>query len=256
VSDKSVALSLANRIVPLCPGMTKRRPTYYQGHWLWPSASNWQSLFSRYEPKVGATIKRNLRLGGVFFDIGAHVGWFTLFAAKIVGPSGRVFSFEPAPDVYALLSENVHDLKNVRTLGCGIGNIDGDLEFAAHGTLPTGSFVEAVTEINRRFAPDTPIQNVKVDIHRIDTLLPQMKAPDLVKIDVEGFELNVLDGAKQLLTLQPALIIEIHPPQLKLSNGSEAAIFEILTCYGYSWTVIDRNPNSLYTIYATPRSSD
>ncbi len=244
------ALSLANRLVPFCPGMNKRRPTYYQGYWLWLPASNWRSLLFRYEPNVGAAIKSNLSPGSIFFDIGANVGWFTLLASKIVGPSGQVYSFEPSPDVYARLSENVRDLTNVQTFQYGIGNRDGELEFASQGASTSASFVEAITEMNKDFLPDTPIRKVRVEIRKIDSLLSQIKRPDLVKIDVEGFELEVLKGAANLLSQGPVLIVEIHPPQLKLSDGSETAIFHLLESFGYSCEVIDRNPNSLYTIIA------
>lgn len=253
---KHKVLSLANRLVPFCPGMNKRRPTYYQGYWLWLPASNWHSLFFRYELNVGAAIKSNLSPGSTFFDIGANVGWFTLLATKIVGPSGQVYSFEPSPEIYTRLSENVRALKNVHTFQYGIGNKDGELEFASQGASWSASFVEAVTEINKNFLPDTPIRKIRVEIRKIDNLLSQTKRPDLVKIDVEGFELEVLKGATNLLSQLPVLIVEIHPPQLKLSGGSEAEIFHLLESFGYSWDVIDRNPNSLYTIIARNRSPD
>jgi FkbM family methyltransferase len=167
---KNAVLSLANRVVPFCPGMNRRRPTYYHGHWLWPSASEWQSLFSRYEPNIGAAIKSNLGPGSIFFDIGAYVGWFTLPASKIVGSFGHVYPFEPSPDVYARLSENVRDLKNVHTFQCGIGNRDGKLEFASQGVSSSASFVEAVTEINKHYSPDTQIRKISVEIRKIDSL--------------------------------------------------------------------------------------
>jgi FkbM family methyltransferase len=253
---KNKVLSLANRLVPFCPGMNRRRPTYYQGYWLWLPASNWQSLFFRYEPNVGAAIKSNLRPGSTFFDIGANVGWFTLFASKIVGPLGQVYSFEPSPDVYARLSENVRDLKNVDTFQYGIGNKNGELEFASQGTSSAASFVEAVTEINKPYLPGTPIRKIRVEIRKIDSLLSQIKRPDLVKIDVEGFELEVLKGAANLLSQRPVLIVEIHPLQLKLSSGSEAEFFHLLKSFDYSCDVIDRNPNSIYTIIAKASSPD
>jgi FkbM family methyltransferase len=111
-------------------------------------------------------IKSNLSPGSTFFDIGAWVGWFTLFASKIVGPLGQVYSFEPPPDVYARLSENV-GLKNVPTLQYGIGNKDGELEFASQGDSSSASFIEAVTEINKHSLPDTPIRKTRVGIRKI-----------------------------------------------------------------------------------------
>jgi hypothetical protein len=73
---------------------------------------------------------------------------------------------------------------------------------------------------------------------------------------VEGFELEVLKGAAKLLSKRPVLIVEIHPLQLKLSGGSEAEIFHLLESFDYSCDVIDRNPNSIYTIIAKASSPD
>jgi hypothetical protein len=79
--------------------------------------------------------------------------------------------------------------------------------------------------------------------------------PTLAKIDIEGFELEALKGADRLLSSgRPKLIIEIHPPQLAMSGGSEDEIFELLHGHRYSWLVIDRSPNSLYSIIAMPSS--
>jgi FkbM family methyltransferase len=253
---KNKVLSLANRFVPFCPGMKSRRPTYYQGYWLWLPACNWRSLISRYEPNVGAAIKSNLTPGSTFFDIGANVGWFTLFASKIVGPLGQVYAFEPSPDVYTRLLENVRDLKNVHTFQYGIGNKDGELEFASQGVSSSASFVEAITEINKHYSPTTPIRKIRVEIRKIDSLLPQIKRPDLIKIDVEGFELEVLKGAANLLSQLPVLIIEIHPLQLKLSNGSTVAVLHLLESFGYSCDVIDRSLESVCTIIAKASSPD
>jgi hypothetical protein len=80
--------------------------------------------------------------------------------------------------------------------------------------------------------------------------------PCLAKIDVEGFELEVLRGASTLLSSsRPTLIMEIHPLQLRLSGGSEALLFQYLKEHGYGWEVIDRNPNSIYSIVAKPSES-
>jgi hypothetical protein len=90
-------------------------------------------------------------------------------------------------------------------------------------------------------------------MRRLDTLLEARVSPDptLVKIDIEGFELDALKGARQLLSCsRPTLLVEIHPPQLALSGGSEDEIFTLLREHRYSWSIIDRNPNSLYSILA------
>jgi FkbM family methyltransferase len=244
-------LSLANRFASVGFFFNRKLPTYYQGYWIWLPRKSWNSLVSRYEPYIARAMKTNLRPGDTFWDIGANIGWFSLLASKIVGSNGRVFSFEPSPDVFNLLSANTRGLHSVRAIQCGVGNADNVLAFAAHGTSGSASFVEEVTKINRHYLPETPIRKVEVNIRKVDTLVKELGPPRLVKIDVEGFELEVLKGATGLLsTARPTLIMEIHPPQLNLSGGSEALLFQLLNRHGYGWEVIDRNPNSLYSITA------
>ena len=125
------------------------------------------------------------------------------------------------------------------------------MPFVAQGLSNAASFVEEVTRINQRHLPETPICKVEVKIRTVDTLVKELRAPQVIKIDVEGFELEVLKGATELLfTARPTLIMEIHPYQLSLSGGSEEALFHFLKGHGYEWEIIDRNPNLLYSIIA------
>jgi Methyltransferase FkbM domain len=73
------------------------------------------------------------------------------------------------------------------------------------------------------------------------------------QIDIEGFELEALKGADRLLSsIRPKLLMEIHPGQLTLSGGSEVELFQRLREHQYHWAIIDQNPNSLYSILASP----
>jgi FkbM family methyltransferase len=243
---------LANSLAPAGFVLSARLPTYYQGYWIWLSRETWTSFYSRYEPRIGEAIKAHLNTGEVFWDIGAHIGLFSLLAARIVGPKGKVFSFEPSPDVFGRLSRNISGLASIRAIQCGVGNSDGSATFAAQGIASSASFVEDVTKINQHFQSDIPIVMVDVNIRRVDTLAKELGTiPRLMKIDVEGFELEVLRGASGLLSnSQPTLIVEVHPPQLKLSSGREEALFQLLKDHGYGWEIIDRSPSSLYSIVA------
>ena len=250
---KALLLSLANRLVSAGLCFSGKLPTYYQGYWIWLSRKSWNSLLSRYEPHIGWALKSCLKPGDTFWDIGANIGWFSLLASKFVGSNGKVFSFEPSPDVFSLLSANAQGLNSIRTTQCGVGNADTVAVFAAQGNSSSASFIEAVTKINQHYLPDTPIRKVEVNIRKVDTLAEELGPPHLAKIDVEGFEFEVLRGASGVLSsAKPTLIMEIHPPQLSLSGGSEASLFQFLKEHDYVWEVIDRNPNSLYWIIARP----
>lgn len=249
MSVKHRALRATNKLTTAWPG--RKLPTYFSGELLWLDRQCWNSVYSRYEPHMAQAIRRYLPRGGVFWDVGANIGQLSLFASKIVGPEGFVIAFEPSPDVLAVLHRNTDDYSNITVRHFGIGAFDGEAQFSAQGLSSASSFVADVTAINRSFLPKEPITQVPAQMRRLDTILESHPAPTLIKIDIEGFELEALKGADRVLGLaKPSLLIEIHPRQMALSGGSEAALFEKLGQHGYSWTVIDRNPNSLYSILA------
>lgn len=252
MSAKHQALRAANLVASIV--FRQKLPTYFHGQLIWLSKSCWSSVYSRYEPYMADTIKAHLPRGGTFWDVGANIGLISLFASKIAGPNGHVLSFEPSPAVLALLRRNTEG-ENIKALPYGIGNADALKSFAAQGTSTAASFVEDVTAINRRFQPDQPIEHVTVTMRKLDTILDAAlsPAPSLVKIDIEGFELEALKGADRLLSsIRPKLVMEIHPHQLTLCGGSEDKLFQRLREHQYHWVIIDRNPNSLYSILAVP----
>jgi FkbM family methyltransferase len=231
-----------------------QKPTFYCGRWMWVPSTMWETCYARYELPVGRAIGDHLKEGQTFWDIGANVGWFSIFASTIVGAGGRVVSFEPSPEVFDILSAHAKTSGGITAIHSGIGNADELRLFAAHGKSSSAAFVEEVTKINSSFHPSVPIKNIEVELRRVDSLVKELRSkPSLLKIDVEGFELEVLRGASELLSIgRPILIIEVHPPQLKLSGGSEELLFQVLRDHRYIWEVIARNPNSLYTIIAEP----
>jgi FkbM family methyltransferase len=77
-----------------------------------------------------------------FWDIGANVGMFSLFAARIVGARGKAVAFEPSPDVFDLLRANTDKSRSIQILPYGIGSCDGTMAFAAQGTATSSSFIQ------------------------------------------------------------------------------------------------------------------
>jgi hypothetical protein len=101
-----------------------------------------------------------------------------------------------------------------------------------------------------------PVTEERVAIRTLDQLLAERRCqPTVVKVDVEGFELNILKGAKNLLRSPVLWVIEIHPSQLQLSGGSAHDVEALLAENAFSTHVIDRNPNSIYTIVAEKQVS-
>ena len=230
-------------------------PVRFNGTWMWLARPAWHSCYVVYEPHMADAIRANLAPGSVFYDIGAHVGLWSLYASGLVGPEGRVVACEPS-DAFHVLEANVAKQANVECLRVAVGARVGRAEFHGQGAATSGSLVRAVTEINQKYHPDVAITTTEVAIETLSTMTSSRPLPSLVKIDVEGYEYQVLEGARELMRrASPTWLIEIHPPQLLKSDGSDTACLSLLEAEGYSVEVIDRNPNSLYTIVARPRKS-
>lgn len=257
MKPKRQVLNFANQVTRSGFHFSQRLPSFYCGHWLWLPRQTWTSLYLQYEYHMARAITDHLAPRGVFWDIGANIGLFSLLAARIVGPAGSVVAFEPSPDVFALLRENASRDRTIQCLPYGVGNAEGMMSFAAQGTSSSSSFIPEVTELNLRNNPGQAIHQVDVRMRKLDMLLGELRAPSVVKIDVEGFELEVLKGAERLLSeVRPILLMEIHPPQLHLSGGDEKMLFSLLESYRYAWRIIDRNPNSLYSVVAQSQAAD
>ena len=181
------------------------------------------------EPAVQAALQERLRPGDVLYDIGANVGFFTVLAARLVGPGGRVVAFEPLPENVAALNHNIalNQLDNVTVIDAAVGAATGTagLVLADEPTWArlsprageAGSAPPA-RETNGRAggsgAPAAPSPAaIEVRLVSVDELLAAgaLPPPTLVKIDVEGAELEVVRGMRATLRRhRPVLLCEMH----------------------------------------------
>ncbi len=171
--------------------------------------------------------------------------------AQLVGPSGLVVACEPSP-AFEVLRANLGGRGNVRLLNVAVGASEGEVDFHAQGVSTSGSVLAAVTEINRHFHPEVEVKRIRVAMMTLDQVVVTVgRAPTVVKVDVEGHEVEVLRGAAGLLAEgRCAWVIEVHPPQLALAGAGEEALREVLDRHGLRAEVLHRQPNSLYTILA------
>src|SRR5207302_1404881 len=140
-----------------------------------------------------------LREGDTFVDVGAYLGMWSAYAASLVGSTGLVLACEPSP-AYADLAQMAEGEKRVKPFNIGLGSEDTEITFYAQGNSSSGSFVQSVTGINMGFQPKVSVTEHRVAVRQLDSLLAEHRAtPALVKIDVEGFEQEVLKGARQTL---------------------------------------------------------
>lgn len=175
----------------------------------------WDEVVGRHVLRHGSfeqpevkTARACLQPGDVAVDVGANVGLLTVPLALAVGPGGRVLAVEPLPENVERLERNVHrnGIGNVTVVSAAAGAEDGEvqLQVAADSAF---SSVEPVTKYRVSGA-------LRVPCRRLDSLWDELGRPRvaLVKIDVEGAELSVLDGAQELLrTSRPVLLVEADP---------------------------------------------
>jgi FkbM family methyltransferase len=183
------------------------------------------------EEAVQDELARTLAPGAVVYDVGANVGFLTLIAARLVGPAGHVYAFEPIPANAAAIERNValNGLANVTVLELALSNHEG--EAVLH--IPDVNQGAALADVDHGF---DPADEITVRIAALDALRlqEQLRDPDVVKLDVEGAELLVLDGMRATLREhRPALICELH--------HTREAIEALLPALGYEITRVVRD---------------
>jgi FkbM family methyltransferase len=148
-----------------------------------------------------------IKPGETVVDAGAHIGAFSVAAARRVGPKGRVFAFEPSPRSRALLERNLraNRLSWAKVHPWALAEAEGEAPlFVAEGAVnPVADTLRAQEGRSR----------VAVRLRRLDDVLAEegVERVDHLKIDVEGSELRVLDGASRALSVTRRLVMEIHP---------------------------------------------
>jgi FkbM family methyltransferase len=159
-----------------------------------------------YEPELTALLERYLPPGGTFLDVGANIGVFTLTAARIAGPLGRVIAIEASPEIGGFLS------RNIAANGCP--NVTLVAKAAAENGPQRLAFWPAPAEKfgMGALAPQFDAAAIAVDADTIDNIVTALDIAhvDLIKMDIEGFEAAALRGARRLLSSSrpPPVIIE------------------------------------------------
>jgi FkbM family methyltransferase len=157
------------------------------------------------EQKLFAT---HLHPGGVVYDLGAHIGFFSLLAARLVGPTGRIVAFEPSPPNAAQLERNIglNGFTNITLVEAAVSSQGGVAQLD-----PTDDRVAARLVWNGEPPRDglVSVRTISIDDWRSETGFPH---PGLMKIDVEGAEIAALKGAHEVIRAsRPVLLVEVHP---------------------------------------------
>ena len=164
------------------------------------------SLFQTgtYEKGILSFLEKNLKNDDCFIDVGSNIGLMTIFASKQVGENVSVFSFEAHPETFKILEFNLDLNKITNVIKCNF----------ALGANNYQSVIYDNWQVNRGGASliikDIHSSSFPIEVKRLDDFLSKEIKPKIIKVDVEGFELEVLKGAKEIISkCKPILIVEL-----------------------------------------------
>jgi FkbM family methyltransferase len=218
------------------------RPYYFMGgNWALTKLSNgapffintndksictWIAMAGVWETRTDDVLCNFTKPGMIVLDIGSNVGYYSVKLGAIVGPTGRLYSFEPNPELYPFTRENltINGLLGHCTphdFGLGAESGSATLNFG-HSNMGGGSLVKEPSEQFNN--------SVQVQVRRLDDVLHTVSGVDLMKIDVEGFEPQVIKGSAAILSRSPrcAMLIEIYRRDW-LKHGSLESQLSVLS---------------------------
>ena len=205
---------------------------YAQNHWIEIFESPDISPLKKdkiYEQESTLFIRNYLSAGDTVWDVGANIGYFTLEFARAVGPSGKVLSFEPHPEIFKVLQRNVSRNKyqnvSLQNVACG--------EEATFSKL----YFSTENEGNHKIVENSSSNDsVKTKVVKLSTFL-ETHPPRLIKMDIEGAELLALQGLGQenLKKLDIDFVIEYHPYEMSFFDIEGEQVLDFFIDTGYKF---------------------
>jgi FkbM family methyltransferase len=182
---------------------------FAQGLWL-NADPRYERLFveGTYEAGIQKLLAEHLGQTATFYDVGSHIGFFSLIAARLVGQSGRVFAFEADPQNVRRIKQHVsrNGSDQISVVAAAVWSRPGTLRFEPGGqssSRNTGAIVTHTSQCLR--------ETFLVESTTLDEFAMTHRPPDVVKVDIEGAEAEALKGAEKLFSnVRPHLICEVH----------------------------------------------
>lgn len=181
-------------------------------------------MLGAYEPVETNFVDMSVKPGMTFVDIGANIGWFSLRAARLAGPTGKVISFEPRKLTFEALSRSMAEntfTPNFEGHNVALGTEQGEITIGCslNSDNPGGTWTIPTASLEDQFrAAGAMLQ--RVNVLRLDDVLAGRKV-DFIKIDIEGAEPLAMGGATEtLLKSRPIIMSEINPEVLEIVSSS------------------------------------
>lgn len=191
--------------------------------------ARWSRYYeAEYEPETFRFFHKHLKSGDTVLDIGGHIGLFAVVTGKIVGPEGKVFSFEPTPFTRSVLEEVV-----VLNDCAGVVEVRGEAVSSRRGETIFFDTGEAISNANSLVKTIRSKKEIPMSLISVDEFAKERNlSVDCLKIDVEGAELDVLIGARDtFLTQRPVARLGLHPSFIHQNDQSLDDIWRVLLDY-------------------------
>ena len=166
-------------------------------------------LLGTFEPALQEILVAQLHSGMVFYDIGANVGFLAILAAHLVGKTGQVHCFEPLPANVEQIRHNagLNQFGQIIVHSVALAQIDSSASFRVSERPTFGALSNSPMEVDKQIA------TIDVAVRRLDSMFDEgnLAAPNVIKIDIEGSELDFLAGSERVLRrFRPLLLMELH----------------------------------------------
>lgn len=159
------------------------------------------------EANLTSFLLRFLKEKDIFIDVGANIGFYTVLASRLIGPEGKVRSFEPTPLTFEILKENTRMLENAVCNNIGVSDENGKISFKDFGPgYSAFNTASAEGTILRHSSKNIEVPSITLDryINEQDLL------PTFIKLDAEGLEYKILQGMKEILSRSDRALVTIE----------------------------------------------
>jgi len=198
------------------------------------------SLLEGFESK---TVRSIVKEGMVAVDVGANIGYYTLQLAKLVGPSGKVYAFEPDYGNYSLLIKNIkaNNYKNIVPIQKAVSDKTGKAKLF---------FCEEHRGDHRIFDSGDGRRSIEIETVALDDFFPEGERIDIIKLDIQGSEYLALSGMEKLARRQKGLVIisEFSPNLLAKCGVSPWEFIKKISDLGFTLQFINEEKKAIETI--------
>jgi FkbM family methyltransferase len=196
-----------------------------------------------WETEVTKWFQETLRPGDVFVDVGANVGYYTLLGSNLVGDGGHVFAIEAHPRMMELLHRNVivNGRYNVSTWHRAAWSRSETLKFHIRRHFISNSSAGSLSDHGKELLDDDE-DIVEVTAVTLDEILAESPRVDLIKIDVEGAELQVATGLARTFASNPSITVmfEWSPGQIAMVGDEPQALLDLMRSHGFRFRLMER----------------